>query len=215
MAEDQDRLFREAMAHAAADFGIKDLTARRLDQIAAHYDLLRRWNRRINLTRIIEPDQAARLHYAESLLGARFVGDEESVLDIGSGAGFPAIPLAIFKPGAAITALEANQKKSLFLNEAKDALGLDNFKVATGRLEGFDPRPYDLLTSRALDRAEQLLPPVIGGLAARQRFMLFCSPDLLETLRGHAGPSMTIDARPIPRSASRLIVIIGQKSEDP
>ncbi len=213
MAEDEDKLFREAIARAAVDFGIEGLSARQIDQLATHYGLLRRWNRRTNLTRIIEPEEAARLHYAESLFGARFVRDKESVLDIGSGAGFPAIPLAVAKTDATITALEANKKKSLFLNEAKDALGLDNFKVATRRLEEFDCSQYDLLTSRALDRAEQLLPALITRITARHRFMLFCSPDLLETLRRQVGQAMTTEVHPIPHSASRLIVIIGQKSK--
>jgi 16S rRNA (guanine527-N7)-methyltransferase len=214
MAEDQNKLFREAIARAIADFGIGELTSRQLGLLAAHYDLLRRWNRRTNLTRIIEPREAARFHYAESIFGARFVRDKESVLDIGSGAGFPAVPLAIIKPEATITALEANQKKSLFLNEAKDALGLDNFKVANIRLEEFDRGSFDLLTSRALDRAQELLPEVIAGLSARQRFMLFCSPDLLEAVRRPADQWMTTEIYPIPQSASRLIAIIGQKSGD-
>jgi 16S rRNA (guanine(527)-N(7))-methyltransferase RsmG len=214
MAEDQDKLFREAIARATADFGIVGLTAHKLDQLAAHYDLLRRWNRRINLTRIIEPLEAARFHYAESLFGARFVRDKEKALDIGSGPGFPAIPLAVIKPEAAITALEANRKKALFLNEAKEALGLDNFNVANRRLEEFDCRSFDLLMSRALDRAEELLPPVIARITARQRFMLFCSPDLLEALRRRADQRMITEIYPIPRSASRLIAIIGQKNRD-
>jgi 16S rRNA (guanine(527)-N(7))-methyltransferase RsmG len=214
MAEDQNKLFREVIAQATADFGIGELTARQLDQLAIHYNLLRRWNRRTNLTRIIDPQEAAQFHYAESLFGARFVREKENVLDIGSGAGFPAIPLAVIKREATITALEANQKKSLFLNEAKDALGLDNFKVANRRLEEFDCTSFDLLTSRALDRAEELLSPVIARITARQRFMLFCSPDLLEALRRRTDQRMTIEIYPIPHSASRLIAIIGQKSRD-
>jgi 16S rRNA (guanine(527)-N(7))-methyltransferase RsmG len=214
MAEGQDKLFREAIARATADFGIAELTTRQLDQLATHYALLRRWNRRTNLTRIIEPQEAARFHYAESLFGARFVRDKESVLDIGSGPGFPAIPLAVIKREATITALEASQKKSLFLIEAKDALGLGNFKVATRRLEEFDCAGFDLLTSRALDRAEVLLPPVIARITSRQRFMLFCSPDLLEALRRRSDAKMTVETYPIPHSASRFIAIIGQKSGD-
>src|SRR2546428_777594 len=117
MSDERDNRFRSALSEALAEFGLASLSLSQLDQLTLHYSMLCSWNQRINLTRIIEPVQAARLHYAESLFGSRFAGDATNLLDVGSGAGFPAIPLAVIQPATHVTALEANQKKSLFLKE--------------------------------------------------------------------------------------------------
>src|SRR6185369_15951355 len=122
--------FVTALTYALTDYGIDKLSGEQQAQLVRHYRMMVSWNRRINLTRIIAPEEAARLHYADSLVGGRLLGAAQTIIDIGSGAGFPAIPLAVLRPDLSVIALEANQKKSLFLAEAADALGLKNFKVA-------------------------------------------------------------------------------------
>ena len=199
--------FKSALAQSITSFGIEGLTDAQINQLAGHYLMLRQWNRRVNLTRIIEPREAARLHYGESLFGGRLTSGARTILDIGSGAGFPAIPLAVLRVDAEVTALEANNKKSLFLNEAKDALALRNFKVATARLEAFDWSAYELLTSRALDRAEEVLPPVIARLGERQRFMLYCAPDLLANMDPEIKEHCRIETHLIPQTKARIIAI--------
>jgi 16S rRNA (guanine(527)-N(7))-methyltransferase RsmG len=202
--------FKSALEAVMAGFGLARLSEQQVAQLVKHYSLMRAWNRRVNLTRILEPDEAARLHYADSLFGGRFIGDARRIVDIGSGAGFPALPLAVLRPDAEVTALEANQKKSVFLNEAKDELGLANFKVRTARLESFDLTGYDLLTSRALDRAEEVLPPVIPRRDARQRFMLYCAPDLLAKINRRVGSMIDVETRPVPQSETRLVAIFSR-----
>ncbi len=172
--------------------------------------MLRAWNQRINLTRIIAPGEAARLHYADSLFGGRFIGAARTLIDIGSGAGFPAVALAVLRPDVQVTALEANQKKSLFLAEAADALALANFNVATARVESFDLSGYDLLTSRALDRAEEVLPAVIERMKAEQRFMLYCTPDLLGKMTARLAADFTVTTEAIPQSAARIIALFNR-----
>src|SRR4029079_1921680 len=156
MSSEQDQ-FRCELEAAVARFNLEPLPAESATQLVKHYSLLCQWNKRVNLTRIITPGDAATLHYAESLFGAQFVR-EEKVLDIGSGAGFPGIPLAVVRPDSHVTALEANNRKAIFLKEAKDSIGLSNLRVETARIEDFDWDEYGLLTSRALDRAEEILP---------------------------------------------------------
>lgn len=199
--------FKEALESVLDDFKIAALKDSQIAQLVAHYELMMRWNRRTNLTRIVTPEEAARLHYGEALLGAQFVGGAQSLLDIGSGAGFPAIPLAVMLPDVAVTALEANHKKALFLEEAKDTLKLTNFKVASARLENFDLSPFDLLTSRALDRAEDLLPQVLKRMTAEQRLMLYCAPAMIDHLKLSGAEKYQIDIHKIPASAARLIAI--------
>lgn len=206
MTHELENEFRLELEAAIAAFGLEALTEERLAQLIKHYSLLRRWNKRMNLTRIIEPEDAAKLHYAESLFGAKFIEGAKTVLDIGSGAGFPAIPLAVARVEARVTALEANQKKSLFLKEAKDELGLKNFEVANARLEEFDFAGFELLTSRALDRAEEILPSILERMRTDQRLMLYCASNLIAKLKHRAG--WKIEAHAIPVSEQRVIAIV-------
>lgn len=203
MRRDQTAEFESALAEAISSFGIEPLTREQTARLVKHYSMLCRWNQRLNLTRLIAPREAARLHYAESLFGARFIAGERALLDIGSGAGFPAIPIAVARPEVQVTALETNQKKSVFLKEAKDELGLDNLTVVTARLEEFDWSGYELLASRALDRAEAVLPLIIQRLSAKQELMLYCGPGLVAKLEAQ----VKVATHPIPHSEARLIAL--------
>ena len=206
MSIDQVVTFQSELETAISSFGIEAPTDLQRKQLLEHYSMLCRWNQKLNLSRITDPREAATLHYAESLFGARFIAGARTLLDIGSGAGFPAIPVAIARPDVQVTALEANQKKSLFLKEAKDELGLENLKVATARLEEFDWTAYELLTSRALDRADVVLPSIIKSLSARQRVMLYCGQDLISKLESRV--HCKIVTHRIPHSEARLIAIL-------
>jgi 16S rRNA (guanine527-N7)-methyltransferase len=209
--EDPASEFVAALTSALREYGIDELSDAQRAQLARHYAMMRVWNRRINLTRIIAHEEAARLQYADSLAGGRFVGAAQTVLDIGSGAGFPAIPLAVLRPDVQVTALEANQKKSLFLAEAGDALTLANFKVAAARVETFDLSAFDLLTSRALDRAEAVLPAVIARMTERQRFMLYGATELLGKLTARLAEDFTVQTHALPQSAARLVAIFSRR----
>lgn len=203
--------FVMALTSALIDFGIDELSSAQQAQLARHYRMMVAWNRRINLTRILAPQEAARLHYADSLMGGRLLGAAQTIVDIGSGAGFPGIPLAVLRPDLSVIALEANQKKSLFLAEAAEALGLKNFKVATSRVETFDLSAGDLLTSRALDRAEEILPALIERMNQRQRFMLYGATDLLAKLKTRLAAEFTIQIYMTAQSAARLVAIFSRR----
>ncbi|GIU80586.1 MAG: hypothetical protein KatS3mg005_3824 [Bryobacteraceae bacterium] len=119
-----------------------------------HYELLRRWNARINLTRVIELEAAVRFHYAESLFVATRVPPEvQSVVDVGSGAGFPGFVLAVARPELQVTLLESDQRKAAFLREASDFA--PNVHVLARRSSEVEGR-WDLAVSRAV-RAEDVL----------------------------------------------------------
>jgi 16S rRNA (guanine(527)-N(7))-methyltransferase RsmG len=209
MRDDHHAAFKLELETAISSYGIEALTEEQTVQVVCHYSMLCRWNQRLNLTRITKPAEAARHHYAESLFGARFIAGSQTLLDIGSGAGFPAVPLAVARPDVQVTALEANQKKSLFLKEAKDELGLANLKVVTARLEDFDWAAYELLTSRALDRADAVLPSVIERLSGKQKLMLYCGPGLVAKLEGQV--VYQAETHPIPQSEARFIAILSRE----
>ena len=198
--------FRRSLETAIADLGVERLDEDATLKLVRHYSMMLEWNRRINLTRITDPDEAARFHYAESLYGLHLIGDAKTLLDIGSGAGFPAVPLAIARRDLNLTALESNRKKALFLREVKSALDLQNFSVAAERVEQFDWSRFELLTCRALDHCEEILPTIIERLRKPQRLMLYCGSALAARL---AAIDIRSEDHPIPHSEQRLIVLYG------
>ena len=211
MNQSQSDAFESELRKSFLRFGIERLTEEQISRLVKHYKLLCKWNERFNLTRITKPGEAAILNYAESLFGTRFIAQAKTMLDIGSGAGFPAVPIAIAQPEIDVSALEANQKKSLFLTEAKFELPLDNFRVITARLEDIDCRGYDLLTCRALDRAEAILPSIISDLTEDQRLMLYCVQDLVDKLASQFPAGFKVEVNQIPESEGRLIAIFSRE----
>ncbi len=134
------------------------LSDKQIGQLQAHYDLLVRWNAKLNLTRIELPEQAELLHYCESLyMGAALPPGPLKIADIGSGAGFPGIPIAILRPESHVTLVESHQRKAVFLREA--TRDLPNVKVFSGRAQDLTGA-FDWVVSRAVTPAEVLELPI-------------------------------------------------------
>ena len=205
MLNEDDGEFITALVQSLAIMGIEPLTDSALQRMGLHYNLLSKWNARLNLTRIVAPQEAARLHYAESIYGYHLIKGTASMLDVGSGAGFPAVPMAIMDGGLNVTALESNQKKSIFLKEVKQQLALVNLMVETSRIEEFECSGYAVIASRALDRAEKMYGDLLRRLSPGQILMLFCSDGMIETLSRELPPGIKIDRHAIPNSQSRVI----------
>lgn len=160
-----DSQFRAALA-PIADF-LPTLSPEQESALSAHVELLLRWNSRINLTSVRKFDDAVRKHVGESLFLASHLPEEPgSGCDFGSGGGFPGIPLAVVRPQWAITLVERDVRKSVFLREASRAL--PNVKVATKAFEELTDE-FDWLVSRAVNLAEVRTGPtpayaaVLGG----------------------------------------------------
>ncbi|MCX7603603.1 MAG: class I SAM-dependent methyltransferase, partial [Bryobacteraceae bacterium] len=97
------------------------LAPEQVEALWRHYELLERWNARINLTRVIELEEAARFHYGESLFVAAHLPEGiRTVADVGSGAGFPGFVIAVARPELEVTLIESDQRKAAFLREASD-----------------------------------------------------------------------------------------------
>ena len=129
------------------------LDAAAIDQFETFLALLLRWNSRINLTAVRAPDEIVRRHFAESIFAAKQIPQTtKTLLDYGSGAGLPGIPIAICRPGIAVTLAESQSKKAAFLREAVRALGL-KAEVWADRVEAMEPgRVFDAVTLRAVDK---------------------------------------------------------------
>lgn len=127
----------------------KGLTSAQIEQLACHYDHLERWNKVLNLTSIRQMDQIVDRHYCESLFLARHLelAPGETVVDVGSGAGFPGIPVAVVHQAVNVALVESHTRKSVFLREA--SRGIPNIEVFHIRIEAVK-RHFDLLISRAV-----------------------------------------------------------------
>lgn len=147
---------------------------------ARYYAELTRWNRRVNLTAITEWDAAQTLHFVDSLSAAAVLPQAAleggRVVDVGSGAGFPGIPLKLAYPSMRLALIEARGKRAAFLREVCDALGLRDVEIRAGRAETLAHDPdlregFDAALARAVGDtavlAELTVPFVrVGGLAA-------------------------------------------------
>ena len=154
-------MFRELLVREFAPYG--PLTAQQIELLEAHYHLLMLWNARLNLSRIDSVDEAVRLHYCESLfVGTRLPPGRLRIVDIGSGAGFPGIPIAVLRPECTVTLVESHQRKAVFLHEA--TRNLRNTIVVTDRAEKLKTR-YDWLVSRAVSPNEILKLKLANNLA--------------------------------------------------
>ncbi len=131
-------------------------------RLQAYLALLDRWNRAYNLTAIRDPREMVAKHVLDSLAMQPFVRGLGSLADLGAGAGFPGIPLALALPDLRVTLVESNGKKARFLREAVRTLQLDNARVAESRIEALDePAAYDAITARALATLPLILQ--LGG----------------------------------------------------
>jgi 16S rRNA (guanine527-N7)-methyltransferase len=143
-------VFRELLLHRTS--GFCQLSVAQLDQLQAHYELMVRWNRIINLTRIEGVEEVVDRHYAESLfLGVNLPQGPLTIADVGSGAGFPGIPIAILRPEVAVLLIESHKRKSAFLKEA--ARGIPNVTVLSERAEAV-VQSFDWIVSRAVSWRE-------------------------------------------------------------
>ncbi len=122
---------------------------KQLDQLLAYLDILNKWNKAYNLTAIKDQAQMVILHLLDSLSIAAYL-EGENILDVGSGAGLPGIPLAILLPEKQFTLLDSNGKKVRFMNQVFYDLQLDNVKVVQKRVESWaSDDKFDVITSRA------------------------------------------------------------------
>jgi 16S rRNA (guanine527-N7)-methyltransferase len=144
------------IAHLLAPYLHDPLSSAQLDQVSAYLELLVRWNEKTNLTSVREPDAMATRHFGESFFAAAHLlaGDAPATaIDLGSGAGFPGLPLAIYAPQVAVTLIESNNKKATFLKEVVRALALNNVTVTADRGESLvGKRKANLVTMRAVER---------------------------------------------------------------
>ena len=152
--------WKEVIRTSAGQMGVT-LSRSAVDQFAVHARELLLWNSKINLTAITEPLAVAVKHYVDAVAPADLIPPQARLLDIGSGGGFPGIPLKIMKPSLSLTMIDAARKKVSFLNQAGRILNLKDYRVHHMRIEKMR-NAEDILRSRqTIDPART---PRSGGL---------------------------------------------------
>lgn len=252
----------------------RHLTANDLEHISTYIDILLRWNARINLTAVRDPNEIVTRHFGESLFAAGilfpnrnhvgtaalgrpaerssaergegygllrngnaleqqdspesgtvgFPGRVErektsealasgpTLADIGSGAGFPGIPVKLWRPDVALTLIESNQKKATFLREVARALILTDINILMARAETLSESTFEVTTLRAVERFESVLPVAARLVSPGGRLALLIgsaqlpvAASILSHIDGFAVDQLV--AKPVPRSSARIVVV--------
>lgn len=144
----------------------------KIEKFYNYMNLLLEWNEKINLTAITEPNEVILKHFIDSATIIKYIENNMSIVDVGTGAGFPGIPLNIIKNNAKYTLVDSLNKRINFLNEVIEKLGLQNINTVHSRIEDFaknNKEKFDVATSRAVASLnvllEYLLPLVkVGGI---------------------------------------------------
>jgi 16S rRNA (guanine527-N7)-methyltransferase len=226
---------RPAPAPGTADAGqAATLSTSQLESISIYVDILLRWNARVNLTAVRQPEEIVTRHFGESLFAARHlfpapggyspsakpagadaaVGRFEPsaattnnrVIDVGSGAGFPGLPIKIWAPQVHLTLIESNHKKATFLREVARALRLTNIDVVTARAESFSGQG-EVVVLRAVERFGSVLPVAIRLVVSGGRLALLVGDRQLQTARQLAAAFRWSEPMRIPLSTSRVLII--------
>lgn len=179
-----------------------------LDAIAAYIELLLRWNRKLNLTTITDPQEILTRNFVESFLAARWLDPGGGRLcDVGSGAGFPGLALKLVRPSWQAVLLEPTSKKAAFLAEAARILKLQDVEILRSRWEDSDflPESFDAITSRALGGYGKVLLWARERLHPGGRLILWLGARDADEL-GNT-PGFWWERLAVPGSAERVILI--------
>ncbi len=198
----------KAIERAMSEFQIT-LDAEQVKQIQQYTAILLRWNAKTNLTAIHDPLEILYRHFCESMLGAIVIPAEKCRLaDVGSGAGFPGLPMKIFRPELDLYLIESNLKKATFLTEVVRELGLTGVRVIVSRYEGLSEEvaPLDVVCSRAVGEFGPFLHWAASPEISVQKVALWIGAEDAERIRRVEGWNWQ-DLKPIPRSLRRFILV--------
>lgn len=175
---------RDILTNAFTSEGFS-LTEQQLQQFVIYYDTLITWNQKMNLTAIEEPVEVAYKHFVDSACLLRVVLDlkQKSMIDVGTGAGFPGVPLKIMEPALDLTLFDSLNKRIIFLQELCQKLQLKDVKAVHGRAEEFGIKPeyrqqYDMATARAVARMPVLLEICLPFVKKGGIFIALKGPEL-------------------------------------
>lgn len=179
----------ELMKEAATEAGI-ELTEKQYEQFIKYMRLVQEWNEKINLTAIVEDDEFIKKHFIDCIKAFKSdaIKNAETIIDVGTGAGFPGVPIAILHNKAKVTLLDSLNKRINFLNLVKKELGLDNVITIHSRAEDGARMPglrenFDVATSRAVANMAVLSEFCMPFVKKNGYFVALKGPSIDEELR--------------------------------
>ena len=202
------------------------LNERQKEQFSKYREILLSYNEKFNLTAITDPYEIEVKHFLDSVVGEKYIPQGAAVVDIGSGAGFPAVPLKIYRPDLKITMLDSLAKRVRFLEEVVKTLGLSNAESIHIRAEdaakGTFRESFFVAVARAVapfaTLSEYALPMVkVGG-----KFIAYKGPDVEEELAAGkkavtvlGGKILSAEKYRLPDGSGRSLIVIGKTSPTP
>jgi len=200
----------ERLTQLLAAAGFKSLQDKENKQLTNHLALIRRWNSRTNLTSIRDPDAILQRHFVESIVCAQALPTEiKTLLDFGSGAGFPGIPIAIHRPEIAVALAESQGKKAAFLREAIRVTGV-SATVHAGRAESLEEK-FDCVTLRAVDHMEAAVRAAAHLVAPGGWLAALITHDEVSRLQAAAGSGFHWSEPTLLPSTKRGVLLLGKR----
>lgn len=205
---------KELLISRAAEMGL-ELTESQADQFIRYYELLVEWNEKMNLTAITDEEGVLTKHFLDSLSAASFLreqfGDAFSLIDVGTGAGFPGIPLKIFFPKMKLVLLDSLQKRVTFLSTVCQKLGFTDFECIHGRAEELAHNKayrevFDVATARAVSALPALAEYCGGYVRKGGIFLAYKGPGWQEEYEGREKLFATLRLK---LTESRPVIIPG------
>jgi 16S rRNA (guanine527-N7)-methyltransferase len=208
----------ELISKLLQPFVTSPLSEAQLTSISTYIDMILRWNQKLNLTAVRDPEQIVTRHFGESIFAAGHlfatapIESSPSVVDVGSGAGFPGIPMKLCFPFLRMELIESHQKKATFLREIIRHLALTEIDVFAGRAEALQDRIADVVALRAVERFEDVLPVAAKLLNPEGRLALLVGEAQISAAATRLPGFRWQDPVRIPISTSRVL-LVGSEQE--
>ena len=182
-----------------------------IDQLMTYLDLVEKWNRVYNLTAIREREEMIKLHFLDSLSILKHV-QVKNILDVGSGAGFPGIVLAITKPELKVTVMDSVNKKTTFMQQVKSELSLMNVDVVNSRVEDYQPTTlFEAVTSRAFSNLKNMMSLTQHTLQKEGVWLAMKSKDVKQEVEAFEKNQYTLIPLEVPFINAERYLVISKK----
>lgn len=220
-------IFKDLMCSYGKRIDI-EFNDKQLYQFYEYMNLLLEWNKKINLTAIIEVEEIILKHFIDSLTINKYIGENKTLVDVGTGAGFPGIPLKIYRPDLKVTLVDSLNKRINFLNEVISKLDLKDINTVHNRIEDFGKdkkyrESFDYVTARAVANLTTLSEYLIPISKVNGKCICMKGNDIEEEVNRSknainllGGKINKIDYFELPNSdISRNIIVIDKIKETP